>query len=111
MLTYVSEQRLFHAAVFLEINKPQPIVLFEKAKGWLSGRMPDVGEMHRIRTLTDHGLAAMGETVRAAAWPPSIVLTDGRSTALAVDDNTEPRVSNGVDSRMRPPGFRPRQPT
>jgi hypothetical protein len=48
MLTYVSERRLFHAAVFLEVNKPQPIVLFEMAKGWLSGRMPDVGEMHRI---------------------------------------------------------------
>lgn len=37
-----------HAAVFLEVNKPQPVVLFEVAKGWLTGRMPDVGEMHRI---------------------------------------------------------------
>jgi general stress protein 26 len=37
-----------HAAVFLEVNKPQPIVLFEMAKGWLTGRMPDVGEIHRI---------------------------------------------------------------
>lgn len=37
-----------HAAVFLEVNKPQPVVLFEVAKGWLTGRMPDVGEMYRI---------------------------------------------------------------
>ena len=37
-----------HAAVFLEVNKPQPVVLFEVAKGWLTGRMPDIGEMHRI---------------------------------------------------------------
>jgi general stress protein 26 len=37
-----------HAAVFLEVNKPKPIVLFELAKGWLMGQMPDVGEMHRI---------------------------------------------------------------
>jgi general stress protein 26 len=37
-----------HAAVFLEVNKPQPVVLFEVAKGWLTGQMPDIGEMHRI---------------------------------------------------------------
>ena len=37
-----------HAVVFLEVSKPQPVVLFEVAKGWLTGRMPDVGEMHRI---------------------------------------------------------------
>jgi general stress protein 26 len=37
-----------HAAVFLDVTKPQPIVLFELAKGWLTGQMPDVGEMHRI---------------------------------------------------------------
>jgi general stress protein 26 len=38
-----------HAAVFLEVNKPQPVVLFEVAKGWLTGSTPDVGEMHRVR--------------------------------------------------------------
>lgn len=38
-----------HAAVFLEVNKPQPVVLYEVVKGWLTGEMPDVGEMHRIR--------------------------------------------------------------
>lgn len=37
-----------HAAVFLEVDKPQPVVLFEMAKGWLTGETPDVGEMHRI---------------------------------------------------------------
>lgn len=37
-----------HAAVFLEVNKPQPVVLYEMAKGWLSGTPPEVGEMHRI---------------------------------------------------------------
>jgi general stress protein 26 len=37
-----------HAAVFLEVNKPQPVVLYEVAKGWLTGQMPDIGEMHRI---------------------------------------------------------------
>ncbi len=37
-----------HAAVFLEVNKPQPVVLFEVMKGWLTGDMPDIGEMHRI---------------------------------------------------------------
>jgi general stress protein 26 len=37
-----------HAVVFLEVNKPQPVVLFEVAKGWLTGDAPDIGEVHRI---------------------------------------------------------------
>ena len=37
-----------HAAVFLEVNKPQPVVLYEMAKGWVTGQSPDVGEMHRV---------------------------------------------------------------
>ena len=39
-----------HAAVFLEVNKPQPVVLFEIVKGWLTGTDPNIGEMHHIRT-------------------------------------------------------------
>ena len=38
-----------HAAVFLEVNKPKPIVLYEMAKGWFTGQQPDIGEMHQIR--------------------------------------------------------------
>ena len=38
-----------HAAAYLEVNKPQPVVLFEVVKGWLTGSTPEVGEMHRIR--------------------------------------------------------------
>lgn len=37
-----------HAAVFMEVNKPQPVVLFEVVKGWLTGSTPDVGEIHRV---------------------------------------------------------------
>ena len=37
-----------HAAVFLEVNKPRPVVLFEVAKGWLTGDTPDIGEMHSV---------------------------------------------------------------
>ena len=37
-----------HAAVFLEVNKPQPLVLYEIAKGWLTGSDPDIGDMHRL---------------------------------------------------------------
>lgn len=39
-----------HAAVFLEVNKPKPVVLFELAKGWLTGARVEAGESH---TLTD----------------------------------------------------------
>jgi general stress protein 26 len=37
-----------HAAVFLEVNKPQPVVLFEVVKGWVTGSTPELGEMHRV---------------------------------------------------------------
>jgi general stress protein 26 len=37
-----------HSAVFLEVNKPQPIVLYEIAKGWITGTDPDIGKMHRV---------------------------------------------------------------
>lgn len=37
-----------HAAVFLEITKSRPVVLYEVVKGWLTGSDPDVGEMHTL---------------------------------------------------------------
>jgi general stress protein 26 len=37
-----------HSAVFLEVNKPQPVVLYEIAKGWITGAEPKLGEMHRV---------------------------------------------------------------
>lgn len=43
-----------HAAVFLEVNKPQPVVLFEVVKGWLTGAEPDIGKMHRIENPETH---------------------------------------------------------
>ena len=38
-----------HAAVFLEVNKPKPVVLFELAKGWLTGDQVELGETHELR--------------------------------------------------------------
>jgi hypothetical protein len=38
-----------HASTFLEVTKPQPIVLFELMKGWLTGSTPELGEMHHVR--------------------------------------------------------------
>ena len=37
-----------HAASFLEISKPQPVVLYELAKGFLTGDTPELGETQRI---------------------------------------------------------------
>jgi general stress protein 26 len=37
-----------HAAEFLEVNKPKPVVLYEVVKGWLTGAQPDIGEMHEL---------------------------------------------------------------
>ena len=38
-----------HAAVFFEVNKPQPVVLFELVKGWLTGSTPELGQLHHVR--------------------------------------------------------------
>lgn len=38
-----------HAAVFLEVNKPRPVLLFELVKGWLTGTEPELGEMHQLK--------------------------------------------------------------
>ena len=38
-----------HAAAFLEVNKPQPVVLFELVKGFVTGSTPELGEMHHIK--------------------------------------------------------------
>jgi general stress protein 26 len=37
-----------HAAAFFEVNKPQPVVLYELVKGFLGGSSPDIGEVHHI---------------------------------------------------------------
>ena len=37
-----------HAAEFLEINKPRPVLVFELVKGWLTGTEPELGEMHTL---------------------------------------------------------------
>jgi len=37
-----------HSAVYFEAKKPQPVVLYEMAKGWFTGNTPDVGTMHRV---------------------------------------------------------------
>lgn len=38
-----------HAAEFLEINKPRPILLFELVKGWVTGKEPELGTMHELK--------------------------------------------------------------
>lgn len=37
-----------HAAEFLEVNQPKPVVLYELAKGWLTGAEPKIGTMHSL---------------------------------------------------------------
>jgi general stress protein 26 len=38
-----------HAAEFLEVDKPRPVLLYELAKGWLTGTEPELGKMHELR--------------------------------------------------------------
>lgn len=37
-----------HAAVYLDVDKPQPVVLFEMVKGWLTGTEPEIGTVHHV---------------------------------------------------------------
>ena len=37
-----------HAAVFLEVNKPKPVILFELAKGWLTGERAEPGDTYQL---------------------------------------------------------------
>jgi hypothetical protein len=37
-----------HAAEFLDVTKPQPVLLYEIVKGWLTGTEPDLGESHAV---------------------------------------------------------------
>jgi general stress protein 26 len=36
-------------AMYLELNKPQPVVLFELVKGMITGRKPDLGEPQTVK--------------------------------------------------------------
>jgi hypothetical protein len=38
-----------HAAEFLDVDKPRPVVLYELVKGWLTGSEPELGEMHALQ--------------------------------------------------------------
>lgn len=37
-----------HAAEFLAIDAPRPLLLYELAKGWLTGKEPELGEAHAL---------------------------------------------------------------
>jgi general stress protein 26 len=37
-----------HHAEFLAVNQPRPVVLFEIMKGWVTGKEPEIGEMHEV---------------------------------------------------------------
>ena len=35
-------------ALYLNVNKPQPVVLYEVVKGMITGKRPDVGEVEKV---------------------------------------------------------------
>ena len=37
-----------HAAVFFDVDKPRPVVLYELVKGFVMGTDPDIGDVHRV---------------------------------------------------------------
>ena len=41
------------SAVFLENDRPRPVVLFEVVKGWLKGEEPDLGTVHTVTAVSE----------------------------------------------------------
>lgn len=37
-----------HEAEFLEVNQSKPVVIYEMAKGWLTGEDPEIGQLHSL---------------------------------------------------------------
>jgi general stress protein 26 len=37
-----------HAAMYLDVNKPRPVLLYEVVKGWVTDTEPDFGDMHEL---------------------------------------------------------------
>jgi general stress protein 26 len=37
-----------HAAEYLKVDAPHPLILFEMVKGWLTGTQPELGTMHQV---------------------------------------------------------------
>jgi hypothetical protein len=61
-----------HAAVLLEVNKPKPVVLFELAKGWLTGKRAEPGQTHELqephRIVNTQSRAKTNTCVDQSAW-------------------------------------------
>jgi general stress protein 26 len=49
-------------ATWMRTNKPQPVVLFEVLKGLVTGREPDIGEVHSARGRELHEGGSGGES-------------------------------------------------
>jgi general stress protein 26 len=40
------------SAEFFEVDKPAPVLLYELAKGWITGESPDLGDVHHVAGTT-----------------------------------------------------------
>ena len=88
-----------HSAVFLEVDKPQPVVLFEIVKGWLTGAESLTGRSGRRRAFTSAGLLAAVR--REASW----LTTPSSMTDRTCDSALSRRVqSNAGSFRASPVG-------
>lgn len=50
------------AATFMEVDKPQPVVLFELVKGLVTGKAPEIGETHDVTQAEAHAAAGLRES-------------------------------------------------
>ena len=77
-----------HAAVFLEVNKPQPVVLFESIKGWVTGTEPELGEMTGWENRRERKKEGLGRARREAA--ERAALGGGAPSVLREEERLRP---------------------
>jgi general stress protein 26 len=79
------------SAAYFEVNKPQPVVLYELVKAWVKSEPPDIGEVHRVGRGEASGL--VGDDEVADAVDVALELVAGLDRADAGGRSREDQVT------------------
>ena len=70
-----------HAAEYLKVDAPRPLILFEVVKGWLTGTQPELGTMHQVEEPRRRARRRLGG---APAWADAGALAPSSSRFFGV---------------------------
>jgi len=78
-----------HTAMYMEVNKPQPVVLFEILKGMVTGTPPDIGKVREIGGGQARRARSSRSKSTASARKASTSSTKKRSTKSAAKKSSK----------------------